>query len=92
MLKDEEKRRIAEILNQRVGHFVCPPCHKGRSSLVDGYSSNTLGDSYHAVTIGGTIMPYVMLVCDNCGFISHHALGTLALLNREKEASGDTRQ
>lgn len=86
MLKDDEKRRIIDVLNQRIGQIYCPICHKGHFSFVDGYSSNVLGDNYHDINLGGRILPYVMLVCDNCGFISQHALGALGLLNTEEEA------
>lgn len=87
MLKEEEKREIIEMLNQRVGHFSCPICHKGHFSLIDGYSSNVLGDNYHVINLEGRILPYVMLVCDNCGFISSHALGSLGILKRQEESN-----
>lgn len=51
-------------------------------SIVDGYSSHALGDDYRSVNLGGKIIPFVMLACNNCGFISHHALGSLDLLDR----------
>lgn len=82
MLKDEDKNRIIKVLVDRVGQFNCPICHKGQFSIVDGYSSHALGDDYRSVNLGGKIIPFVMLACNNCGFISHHALGSLDLLDR----------
>ena len=85
MLKEEEKKRIIEIMNHRIGHFSCPICHKGHFSLVDGYSSQGLSEDYKNVIFASKVIPYVMLVCDNCGFVSHHALGTLGLLNKAQD-------
>lgn len=85
MIKEEEKKKIIEILNNKVGHFSCPICHKGHFSLVDGYSTTVLGEDYHEIYLGGRILPYVMLVCDNCGYISHHALGSLGILENKTE-------
>lgn len=86
MLKDDERKKIVDILNQRIGQSSCPICHKGHFSIVDGYSSNILANSYHEINLGGSVLPFVMLVCDNCGFISQHALGTLGLLVKQEES------
>ena len=90
MIKEDEKNRIINLLNQRVEHFVCPICHKGHFSFVDGYSNNVLGDNYQEINLGGRILPYIMLVCDNCGFISQHALGTLGLINKSEKVEEKT--
>ena len=80
MLRDEEKKRIVTILNQRIELLQCPICRKGHFALIDGYASCSINEDYHTLNLGGRMIPYVMLVCDNCGFISHHALGTLGLM------------
>lgn len=84
MLKDEEKLRIANILNQRIGALICPICHRGHFSLVDSYSTVPLSDDYRVMSLGGRTIPFIILACDNCGFISQHALGSLGLLSSEK--------
>lgn len=93
MLKKEDKDIIAKVLTERVGHFKCPICGKGQMSLIDGYSSLGISEDYQKTMFADKIIPHVMLVCNNCGFISHHALGTLGLLkksdNNPKDASGD---
>lgn len=85
MLKEEEKNRIARILSERMNHFTCPVCGRGNLTLLDGYSSQGIGDDYQNIVLADKIIPYVMLVCNNCGFISHHALGTLGLLNKKDD-------
>lgn len=90
MLKEDEKNQIAKILSERVGNFVCPICGKGHFSLVDGYSSQGLNEDYRKTILSTKVIPFVMLVCDNCGFISQHALGTLGLLNKDDNKSQET--
>lgn len=87
MLKEEDRTKIGRILSERLGMVSCPICKKGHFSLVDGYSSHALTDNYHHITLGGKMIPFVMLACDNCGFLTHHALGALGLLNGNKETA-----
>lgn len=83
MLKEEDREKIIKILSKRIGNFTCPICHEGHLSLVDGYSSHVLTDNFHVINMDGKIIPFVMLVCNNCGFISQHALGTIGLLGEK---------
>lgn len=84
-----DKDEIARILTERIGHFKCPVCVKGQLSLLDGYSSQGISDDYQNTMLADKIIPHVMLVCNNCGFISHHALGTLGLLKKRNSNSQD---
>lgn len=84
MIKEEDKKRILDLIIKRVERLECPICHKDHFSFVDGYSFDALADDYHSVQQEGRILPYVMLVCDNCGFISQHALGTFDLITRQE--------
>lgn len=84
-MKDEEKLRIITELNNRIGSFTCPICHKGQFKFVDSYSSYSLSDDYAKTKLGGKVIPFVMLVCDNCGFVSQHALGSLGILPKQEE-------
>lgn len=85
MLKEDERNQIIKALSERIGNFTCPICHKGHFSLIDGYSSHALTDNYRIINIDGKIIPFVMLACDNCGFISQHALGTIGVLKQNED-------
>lgn len=88
MIKEEDRKKIIDFFGEKVEKFDCPICHKGHFSIVDGYSNHVLSTDYHEIALSGKILPFIMLVCDNCGFVSYHALGTLGLLNNsDKEAS-----
>lgn len=87
MISQEEKNRIAEVLNQRfVEHgVICPMCGNRSFSLADGYFTNVIQDNLGGLVIGGPSIPAIPIICDKCGFISMHALGTLGLLPPRKE-------
>ena len=93
MISQEEKNRIAERLNQRfAGHGVkCPMCGNNSFALADGYFLNVIQDNFNGFEIGGHAIPAIPIICDNCGFISMHALGTLGLLppNKEEKKGGE---
>lgn len=80
MLTNEQKENIVKILNERLENFQCPMCHKGPFTIIDGFFNMSLQGSLTSYTLGGTTVPMVAITCNNCGFISLHALGALGLL------------
>lgn len=82
MISQEEKKRIAERLNQRFAeHGVkCPMCGNNSFSVADGYFSNVIQNNLDSLKIAGPSIPAISIICSKCGFISMHALGTLGLL------------
>lgn len=92
MLSDEQKEKIVKALNERIGGFECPMCHKGPFTIIDGYFNIPLQSSLYSYLMGNTTVPMVAIACSNCGYVSFHALGALGLLdratkNRESEAT-----
>lgn len=83
MLNEEIKQELAKTLTEKIGQFQCPMCHKGPFSLVDGYFSPSLLNQYHTPAISMNGIPMAAVVCDNCGFVSFHALGAIGLLNNK---------
>lgn len=82
MLADEQKEKIVKVLNERIGGLKCPMCHNGPFTIIDGYFNIPLQGSLHSYTMGGATVPMVAIVCNNCGYVSFHALGALGLLDR----------
>ena len=89
MLNEEERKKIAKVLSERIGNFTCPICKKGHFSLIDGYSSHVLTDNYRMINLDGKMIPFIMLACNNCGFISQHALGSLGLLDQKDNSAAN---
>lgn len=82
----EKQKEIIEILNKKLGDSPCPMCGNKNFSFVDGYIRNSVQDDTQSLIIGGKNIPTVAIVCQNCGFVSQHAIGMLGLL---KENVGD---
>jgi hypothetical protein len=64
-------------------------CGHDKFVLLTSYIRNQIVEDFTAVPLGGPSVPAVAIVCQNCGFISQHALGTLNLLPSQKEGAGE---
>jgi hypothetical protein len=75
-----DREKIGKILSD---HGAVKPCHRcGHTNftVIEGYSNLSLQDNLDGVFIGGPSVPAAMVACNNCGAITHHALGPLGLL------------
>ena len=84
MISQEKKREIANRLNERIQGLTCPMCHQQGFIIADGYFSHFLQDDIKDVSIGGSSIPTIAIVCSNCGFVSQHALGVLGMLPKNE--------
>ncbi len=82
-LTDSEKQKIVSELNRRIPNLVCPMCHQRSFIILDGYFNQPIQAELEGVVLGGPALPSIGIVCNNCGFISQHALGVLGLLPKE---------
>lgn len=83
MLSEEEKKKIASALSAKIPHLKCPMCNHNKFSLTEGYFNNFMQD-LKSVSIGGPSIPTAVIICENCGFLSQHALGALKLLPQQE--------
>lgn len=79
-LPDEIKQKVVQILKEKGVTLTCPRCGNKAFTLQDGYVHHALTNNINTVAFGGNTIPSVITVCNNCGFISLHALGALGLL------------
>lgn len=80
-ISENEKNKIVEVLKQRNALGDCPRCKHKAFTLLDGYFNQSLQQEVTGnVVIGGSTVPSVVVVCNNCGYMSQHALGALGLL------------
>jgi hypothetical protein len=82
----EERERIGGILTSK---GVTLPCHRcgQRQFAIAGYSARRIQDSTDGlgtVLLGGPSLPIVVVVCNTCGAISEHALGTLGMMPKSE--------
>ncbi len=85
LMSDENKKKAIDSLNKKGVKKVCPMCGNNNFVIADGYFNQTMqGNLQAGIIIGGPSIPTVAIICTNCGFISHHALGALGLLQNSE--------
>ena len=84
MLAEEVRSKIAKLLDERLSKYgnasKCPMCGHPHFALSEGYINQTLQFDLATVNLGGPSIPTIAIICTNCGFVSHHAIGVLGLL------------
>ena len=82
-LTEEQKKSIVDALVRKNVRTSCPMCGHPKFSLADGYSVTPIQKGLMGFSIGGPSIPAAVIVCENCGFFSQHALGVLGLLPKQ---------
>lgn len=80
LLTTEQKDEIIKKLQTKGMPKGCPWCGTNTWTIADGYFNNTLQGSLQGFVFGGAFIPSIAVVCNNCGFMSQHAIGALGLL------------
>lgn len=79
-MTQEDKSKIASILEQKISPITCPMCHKQNFSLVDGYIVTPIQQEPATLVIGGgRSIVSVAIICVNCGYTSYHNLKALGI-------------
>jgi hypothetical protein len=89
MLTNEQKEKIKSELLKKTPTLICPMCQNKNFTMADGYFSNTLQSDYNVLALDGQVIPTIGIVCNNCGFVSQHAIGRLGLLKKNEENKSD---
>ncbi len=88
-MNQEERDRIIRILEERGAILACSRCGRRGFTLLDGYFNQSFQAQLNSsIIIGGPTIPSVAVICNNCGFISHHAIGALGLLPEQNTQNG----
>jgi predicted RNA-binding Zn-ribbon protein involved in translation (DUF1610 family) len=83
-LSSEEKQKIIDKLSEKGANHPCPRCTSKNFTILDGYFAQPIQPSLTNLMFGGPSVPSVVIVCNNCGYMSQHALGMLGLLPKEE--------
>ena len=81
-MDESRKKRMVDAL-QAKNLKPCPRCGNANFEFV-GESIVNLQTQQGILTIGGPGVPVALVACNNCGYLSHHALGVLGLLKEAK--------
>ena len=89
----EAKHKIVAALKSR-GAGSCPRCRDSQWTVSE-YSRIEVQATLDRDSLERTTIPAIMIVCEHCGFISHHALQPLGIWPHhetaiEHKASGRT--
>lgn len=80
MIPKQDAQKIANTLNAKGANKPCARCGGFSSSVrEEGYFSFAPTERMGDVVMGGGI-PCAVVVCNNCGAVTFHAVGTLGLL------------
>ena len=80
-LSEGDKEQISKVIGEKIPHLACPMCANTEFSLADGLLKQTLQERLStSITMGGPSIPSALIICNNCGLLSQHALGILGLL------------
>lgn len=80
----DQKSNIVKILSERGANRPCPRCNNNNFTLLEGYFNQSIQPTINAgIMLGGPSIPSIVVICNNCGYISQHALGILGLLPKE---------
>lgn len=77
-----DQKRLNELVAALTAKGVnrpCPRCEKSKFSIV-GETIIPIQDDPKVFAVGGPSIPAVIVACDSCGYITHHATMVLAPL------------
>ena len=83
MLDNEQKKKLSEELQKRKHNLTCPMCQNKNFIMADGYFNNNMQGDLGGISLGGPSIPTIAIICNNCGFVSQHALGVLGFLPKD---------
>ena len=80
-----EKQKIIKALEDKQALLPCPRCHKQKFTLLDGYFNQPIQQNLQNFNLAGPSLPSAVIVCENCGYMSQHALGVLDLIPKKSD-------
>lgn len=84
-LPEEIKIKITETLEKKGLDLPCPRCGSEDFFIADGYIVHILQENSLKHSIEGAGLICIAIICQNCGFISEHSLGTLGIVDEIRE-------
>lgn len=73
--------RQKEAISDRLRAFngACPICQQRNWTIGDEIVAATSVSLGGSTVIGGPFIPMAQIVCNNCGFVAHHAVAILGI-------------
>jgi hypothetical protein len=74
------REKIIAKLNERGASLPCSRCGRQKFALLDDLARIDQQKDMSVVRFGGPSVPCAIVVCENCGNVSFHAMGALGLM------------
>lgn len=74
-----DKDKFAQLLTEKGAKTPCQRCGHNLLALIEGYSFLPVNDKQGTIS-GKPTIPAILIVCNNCGSITPHALGAFEKL------------
>lgn len=78
-----DREKIVDKLIKKLENGKCPMCGQQDFTLIEGYFAHFIQEDISQSRIGGKSIPTINLICNNCGFVSSHAVGIFQSLKKE---------
>ncbi len=80
MFSKEKKKELIQQIKEHLkpgDMLACPMCKGKEFDVGDGFMVNIIHSGISTTKIEGSLLPSAIVICKQCGFISHHALHIL---------------
>lgn len=82
MFSSEQKTAIAKAILDNLGQYKCPMCGTHRFSIIEEFGLHMMRPLSNPTNVSWGV-PYIMLVCGKCGYMSQHNAISLGVLDPE---------
>lgn len=90
------REKIIAKLNERGAVLPCARCGRNKYALLDDLTRIDQQKNMAVVSFGGPSIPCAVVVCENCGNVSLHAIGALGLMKEieppQEQTSGGSNE
>jgi hypothetical protein len=80
-----DRKVVAKRLEEKGALAPCHRCSQEQFSILEQMANFSVQDQMQGVHLGGASVPAALVICNNCGAITPHALGALGVLPKEGE-------
>lgn len=80
MFSDEQKTIIAKAILDNLGQYKCPMCGTHKFSIIEEFGLHMMRPLSNPTNVSWGV-PYIMLVCGKCGYMSQHNAISLGIVD-----------
>lgn len=83
------QQQVIDKLKEVGANRPCQRCGNKNFTIIDGFSKLFLQDSTENISglsVGGPVVPVILIACSKCGAITTHSAGVLGLMDGNNES------